>query len=116
MPVVDAATNVVPVKNVLMYLIFIIYKRERERERGQARINKSEIKTAVYGMGVKLHTPTLLPLRKFLDLFAFHRHKLFVVHQGISDKTFVNFAGNKGTNTTNHCSADATQHKAAQAD
>ena len=33
MPVVDAATNVVPVKNDLMYLIFIVSKRERERER-----------------------------------------------------------------------------------
>ena len=56
MPVVHAATNVVPVKNDLMYLIFIIPLREREREREscQAKINKSEIKTAVYGVGVAL--------------------------------------------------------------
>ena len=67
-------------------------------------------------MGVKLHTPTLLPLRKFFDLFAFHRHELLVVHQRIANEAFVNAAGNKGTDTTDQRTADATQNKTAQTD
>ena len=55
----------------------------------------------------------LLPLRKFFDLFAFHCHKLFVIHEGIANEAFVNSAGNKGTNATDRCSADATQYKTA---
>ena len=61
-------------------------------------------------------TPTLLPLRQFLDLFALHCDELLVVHQRITNEAFVNAAGNKGADTTDQRSADATQHKAAQAD